>query len=173
MQLRHARLMLLVILLISLLTIYCTNPKEPAAAAVTTIIVVRHAEKDTIGNDPELSVVGKQRAERLPKSFPGITPDAFYSTNYIRTKATLAPWAATGQKTIELYYPSKLPELAEMLRQQKGKTIVVSGHSNTVPPLVNLLISEEKYDNLKDDEYDKIFVVTIKNNNANSTVKTF
>jgi 2,3-bisphosphoglycerate-dependent phosphoglycerate mutase len=64
------------------------NATSTAIQKATTIILVRHGEKATDGgNNPELSAEGKQRAERLHSSFPGVTPDAFYSTAYtVRNK---------------------------------------------------------------------------------------
>jgi phosphohistidine phosphatase SixA len=140
----------------------------------TTIIIVRHAEKATTeGKDPELTTEGKQRAERLSASFPGVSPDAFYSTDYIRTKHTLEPWAKQTSKEIQSYDATKQPEFAESLLKQPGKTIVIAGHSNTVCRLVNLLLNEEKYKDLADSEYDKIFVVTIENNKKTVKVLSY
>ena len=60
-----------------------------------TVILVRHAEKaDATSQDPELSDAGKQRAERLIKVGGKYKPGAFYSTNFKRTRETLAPLAA-------------------------------------------------------------------------------
>jgi len=150
------------------------NAKSVTTKKATTIILVRHAEKATTGgNNPELSAEGKQRAERLRASFPGVEPDGFYSTTYIRTQQTLAPWAKQTSKEIEFYDAAKQREFAELLLKQTGKTIVVAGHSNTIPGLVNLLLKEEKFQNLADNEYDKIFVVTIVNNKPAIKVMTY
>src|SRR4051812_1916253 len=130
----------------------------------TTIILLRHAEKAPGGgNNPMLSAEGRMRAERLYSTFRGIRPDAFYSTDFIRTRATISPWAARLKKEVQIYDPENLPQFAEMLTNQVGKTIVVVGHANTMPSLVNLLIKKEKYQQLPDNDYSKIFVVTIQN----------
>ena len=147
---------------------------ERKASSVETIIIVRHAEKEiTGGNDPALSAAGKLRAKKLASIFPGVLPDSFYATNYIRTISTLFPWATTVHKNIIVYDAARLPEFAEVLKKQKGKTIVVAGHTNTVPPLVNLLLGTQKFEQLKDDEYDKIFIVTIVNGIAKVEVKIY
>jgi broad specificity phosphatase PhoE len=182
MSCRNISLKVLLVAFVSMFFIFCTKATQPAAAVVTpvapgpvtTIIVVRHAEKDPAGgNDPALSAEGTARAERLSASFPGVVPDSFYSTNYIRTKSTLAPWATQVQKSIQMYDANALPQFAELLKKQPGKTIVVAGHSNTVPPLVNYLIGENKYSNLQDSEYDKIFVVTLQDGKGSAVVKTY
>ncbi|MBI2283072.1 MAG: hypothetical protein HYU71_05140 [Bacteroidetes bacterium] len=43
----------------------------------------------------------------------------------------------------------------------KGKTIVVVGHSNTTPRLVNLLIGENGYPDLGERVYDLHWIVTV------------
>lgn len=140
----------------------------------TEIILVRHAEKDTMGgNNPGLTPQGVQRANRLSHSFPRLTPDAFYSTNYIRTVETVTPWAKKVDKTVQLYDAKSQAAFADMLKKQTGKTIVIAGHSNTVPPLVNLLLGNEKYPLLKDDEYDKIFVISINDGIIKDTVLVY
>jgi broad specificity phosphatase PhoE len=124
------------------------DAKCVAQKKTTTIILVRHAEKATTGGDnPELSAEGTKRADRLQVSFPNVKPDAFYSTAYLRTQHTLAPWAKQALKEIITYDAAKQPEFADSLLKQTGKTIVVVGHSNTVPGLVNLLLDQEKFQN--------------------------
>jgi phosphohistidine phosphatase SixA len=48
--------------------------------------------------------------------------------------------------------------------QGKYRRVVVVGHNSTTPALVNLLIGQEKYKALGEDEYDKIWIVKIKRN---------
>ena len=140
----------------------------------TTIILVRHAEKaSTGGQDPELTDDGRARAEKLTTVFPGIKPDVFYSTNFKRTKNTLQPWAKFAGREIQLYEANEASDFAKKLLQEQGKTIVIAGHSNTIPPLVNLLVGEEKYKNLEDSEYDKIFVVTVEHGKVSERVMVY
>lgn len=147
--------------------------KNPLTDA-TTIILLRHAEKDTVNpKDPQLSGAGKQRAQKLANQFPGVKPDAFYATNFIRTKETIAQWSRISGKQIETYDAAKQTEFAEVLKSQKGKTIVVSGHSNTIPQLVNLLINQTKYSSLPDNEYSKIFIVTIAKDSTSEKLITY
>lgn len=142
-------------------------------AQTTTIILMRHAEKDTsaagstaMKADPPLSKEGEKRAASLLELLSHYTPDAIYSTNYIRTKATAGPLAQKFNKEILLYDPRNLNALSEQLMQMKGKTIVVVGHSNTSPGLVNLLIKENRFANLDDSIYNTYWVVTITDEKA-------
>jgi len=137
-------------------------------AQTTTIILLRHAEKDTslpnatmMKADPPLTKAGEERAVRLLTVLKDYKPDIIYSTNYIRTKATVTPLAQKFAKDVVVYNPNDLVKFAEELRVQKGKTIVVAGHSNTTPALVNTLLKEKKYESLPDSVYNKFWIVTI------------
>lgn len=132
--------------------------------AATTIILLRHAEKETTGSDPSLSPAGLERSYKLQKTLPAYQPDEFYSTDYKRTKQTLTPWANAAGKQIEIYDADQLTTFAEKLKTIQGKTIIVAGHSNTTPQLANLLIGKEKYKQLDDHVYNKIWIITFKDN---------
>jgi phosphohistidine phosphatase SixA len=135
----------------------------------TTYILLRHAEKDTstagstaMTADPPLAPKGALRAQNLLKILEAYQPDAIYSTNYTRTRSTVTPLSKKFSKEIQLYDPKQLTAFAEQLLQIQGKTIVVVGHSNTTPVLVNLLIKETgKYPNLDDSDYSHLWIVTV------------
>jgi hypothetical protein len=54
-----------------------------------------------------------------------------------------------------------------------GKTLLIVGHSNTIPPLVNALIKTNKYQNLSDNEYGFLYKVTIKSGQIKDTVMMY
>src|SRR5882762_5377478 len=84
---------------------------------ITTIILVRHAEKGDDGTkDPELTDAGKQRAESLAKLLSKAKVDAIYSTAFKRTQNTVTPLAQQKGLTIETYNPSKLEEIDALIR---------------------------------------------------------
>jgi broad specificity phosphatase PhoE len=139
----------------------------------TIIILLRHAEKDSVGKDPDLSTIGKKRAEKLPTLFKDTKPDLFYATPFTRTQQTLAPWSNQTGKAIETYDPENLAAFAEEVRRQSGKTIVIAGHSNTTPALVNLLLHSEKYQPLNEQVYNRIWVVTIQNGVTTEKTMTY
>lgn len=132
-----------------------------------TVILLRHAEKDLSDDDnpnPDLSAEGKLRAQRLVKLLNKYKPDAIYSTNYLRTRATVTPLARSKRMMFQIYDPRNLNQMRDLILSGKIKRIVVVGHNNTTPVLANLLIQQNKYKNLEESEYDKIFVVRIKTN---------
>src|SRR5438132_12240842 len=60
---------------------------------VTTVILVRHAEKviDPNNNDPDLSLAGQARAQELARMFGDAGVNAIYATQYKRTQQTVKP----------------------------------------------------------------------------------
>jgi phosphohistidine phosphatase SixA len=135
-----------------------------------TIILLRHAEKDLSTGaddpDPRLSAEGRQRAERLVQTLRKYKPQAIYSSNFQRTRATVRPLSESiypGYRIqTQLYNHRQLNELVERMLASGADTIVVAGHNTTTPALANLLIKENKYKPLDESEYDKIFVIKVK-----------
>ena len=139
-----------------------------AHSQTSTYILLRHAEKDTsaagstmMKADPPLTKEAEKRAESLLEVLKAYSPDLIYSTNFTRTRSTVTPLAKKFNKEIQFYDPKLLTVFAEELLLQKGKTIVVAGHSNSTPALVNLLIKENKYPNLDESVYNQLWIVTV------------
>lgn len=140
------------------------------AAQNKTIILVRHAEKaDATSQDPELSAEGKQRAERLVKVAGKYRPGAFYSTNFKRTRDTLAPFAAKRKKQVETYDARNQQSLVDAIMKSKFERHIVSGHSNTIPGLANLIAKKDLFKNLDDSEYGVFWVIRIKDGRVRKT----
>ena len=135
----------------------------PTFAQSKTIVLVRHAEKaDATSQDPELSAAGKERAQRLVKKVNKYRPKEIYSTDFKRTRDTVQPIAAKRHLQIQSYDPRKQNELAAKILASPTKRVLISGHSNTVPGLANLLAKKELFKNLDDAEYGAIWVIRIK-----------
>jgi len=132
-----------------------------------TVILLRHAEKDLTEPDapnPELTAAGKQRAEKLVSVVNKYQPDAIYSSDYIRTRETVRPLARKNRAMTLIYDPRNLGQMRDLILSGKYKRVVVVGHNNTTPALVNMLIDREKYEKLPETEYGKIWVVKIRKN---------
>ena len=131
--------------------------------ATTTVIFVRHAEKEaTAGNDPELSLAGQTRAAELARQLvdADVTAgvDAIYSTTYRRTEQTVKPVADALNLPIMPYDAANTETIMdEIVKTHKGKIILVVGHSNTIPEL----IASKVVPPIAEDEYDNIYIVTI------------
>lgn len=140
--------------------------------SLTTIILIRHAEKvKSDSSDPELSSEGVERALRLKQLLINAEISTIYSTNYKRTKNTVLPLAETLDIKVEMYDPRDNKITEQLLINHEGKTILISGHSNTTPQLVNALINQEKYKSLDENEYGKIFIVTVTNQEETKVVE--
>lgn len=149
-------------------------------AQTSTYILLRHAEKDTsqtgstmMKADPPLTKQGWKRAESLIHVLKAFTPDRIYSTNYLRTRSTITPLAKKFKQTIEVYDPKQLEQFSKVLLTLSGKTIVVAGHSNTTPALVNLLIHENRYPPLDESVYNQLWIVTIQDGKPVVKVVTY
>lgn len=106
-----------------------------------TFVLVRHAEKLDGGSDPGLSEAGLARAERLAERLSGEPVVAVYATGYRRSQQTAAPTARRHDMAVTTYDPSTAPSaLVNPLRQNHpGGTVLVVGHSNTIPALASAL----------------------------------
>lgn len=130
---------------------------------ISTFYFIRHAEKDRTdpeNPDPELNQDGLDRAIRWAEVFDAIPLDVVYSTNYERTSMTAAPTSVKKDIDIKYYDPSSL-DMEEFKLVNEGKNVLVVGHSNTTPMLVNKMIDLEKYDQMDDLDNSSLFIVRI------------
>jgi len=135
--------------------------------ATTTMIFVRHAEKASQpADDPGLSEAGRRRVAELTRQLvdadvvAGV--DAIYSTPFKRTQETAQGVADALDLPIHSYsLDDNEAVLATILKNHKGKIILVVGHSNTVPTLMADLGASKKVPPIHEDEYDNIYVVAI------------
>ena len=135
--------------------------------ATTTIIFVRHAE-DTLlpEDDPGLSPAGQRRVAELTRQLKdadvvaGI--DVIYSTPYRRTEETARPIAEALDLPIHSYDAADTEAIMEfILKEHKGKIILVVGHSNTLPALIGNMGASKRVPPIAENEYDNIYIVSI------------
>ena len=133
------RIVLTLLLSLSVLA-GCASVPDPAGGV--TFVIVRHAEKaDDDPRDPSLTPEGERRAERLASAMRLRPLVAVYATPLRRTQATAAPAAQGAGLPVTTYDPTvPAPELAGRLRQaHTAGTVLVVGHSNTVPAIASAL----------------------------------
>ena len=129
-------------------------------------MVVRHAEDGTGDpDDPDLTEAGQERAEALARVFAHTDVAAIYSTQFNRTQQTVAPLSdaqgvpiTTLTVTGENFNTHADSLAARIRRDHAGRTVVVSGHSNTVPLIVAALGGPD-LDNLNEDAFGDLFTV--------------
>ena len=138
---------------------YYTTFRRP----VTTVIVVRHAEKVIDPNNPDvdLSEAGYARAQEIAREFSDAGINAIYATQYKRTQETVKPLSEkTGVPISIVNSKSTTDLLAQIRAQHSGQTIFIAGHNNTVPEIVAAL-GGPKYPTIPETEYDNLFIVTV------------
>jgi broad specificity phosphatase PhoE len=137
-----------------------------AAEVLTTVIVVRHAEKVDDSSDPALSPAGLVRATALADALRDAGVHAIYTTQYQRTRDTAAPLArllGLSPVVVETGGPAAdhgHAVAAKVLVREAGRTVLVVGHSNTVPAIVRGLGATDT-GSIADDEYHNLFIVQI------------
>jgi broad specificity phosphatase PhoE len=150
-------------LLLSALAACGSAPAVKDGNATTTFVVVRHAEKTSDeARDPPLSETGGMRARSLARLLADTPLSAAYATGFQRTQQTAQP-AADAHGIRIVLYDAKLPAsaFASQLRATHAHgTVLVVGHSNTVPDIVAAL-SGQPVDAMPDDQYDLVYRVVI------------
>lgn len=139
-----------------------------AAAPVTTIVIVRHAEKAAEpADDPLLSEAGRARAQALLSALGDARIDAIYSTQYERTRNTARPLAEAAGVDVTIVpaargEPPYITAVAERARtEHPGGVVVIVGHSNTLGPTIAALGGPDDIGELADDAYDRFFIVMV------------
>lgn len=143
-----------------LLLLSCRSARE--------IYVVRHAEKVAPGDttvkmmtamtatDPPLSEAGKVRAFVLRDELANKNIAHIFSTYTIRTISTAEP--LSRRSGVKIQYYSSRDSLADAILGMRGNVLVV-GHSNTVDEIVNRLTQKQELSDLRDYEYDNLYLI--------------
>ncbi len=130
---------------------------------VTTVILIRHAEKVIDPNNPDvdLSPAGQSRAQELVRMFGDAGINAVYATQYKRTQQTVKPLADKLGLAVTANDSKKTPELIkQLLSDHRGQTILIAGHNNSVPEIITAL-GGPAYPTIPEGEYDNLFIVTV------------
>jgi len=133
-----------------------------AADPATTVVLVRHAEKAKAPqDDPPLTEEGQRRAGTLAHVAGALGVDAVFTSQYARTRQTAAPLAeALGLEPIEYDAGDSQALVDRVLSEHRGQTVLIAGHSNTVPPLIGLFGGPE-LPLIDGRVYDDLFVLVI------------
>ena len=161
------------------LTAAAVMPAPLAAQSTTTIVIlVRHAERaGDMGSDPPLSAAGEARSMALATALGDTRLDGIVTTQYQRTQLTAGPTArartitpdvvATGGGT-----PAHVQAVADHVRERyTGKTVLIVGHSNTIPAIVTALGGPRLAD-MPDNEFSTMFVLALRSGGPASLIRT-
>ena len=151
--------------LLLLTAVGCTRRPAPE----TTVILVRHAERENQGRNPRLTPDGERRAAALVDAIGRSGLDAIYVTKFNRTQQTAAPTAAELNitptvVTVAGSAQAHADEIAASIRENHaGKRVLVVGHSNTVPLIMHSL-GVTAVRPVEEDEYGRLFILTLRKN---------
>ena len=126
---------------------------------VRLFILVRHAEKDTIGFDPGLTDAGNARADRLAQLFADVPIEAVYATPFRRTILTGHPLAMANGLEVVQYDQGHLDHFIEEVLWPGTGNMVIVGHTNTTPALINKILDADRHDKIPESEYQHIFIL--------------
>ncbi len=139
-----------------------------ATASSTTVIVIRHAEKDlnVSATDPPLTAAGQARAALLAQMFDDAKSighvDAIYVSTALRNKLTAAPLAERLGIPATVVSADDPKGLARrVLREHAGGRVLIVGHSDTVPEIVATLSGNSVIAEIGDEEYGTMYIVTV------------
>ena len=170
----------LFILLLSVFALY-------KQSQTTTVMLIRHAERFDDSENTNLSDAGFARAQALLEATDGVEIAAIYSTNFCRTAQTVQPLVIDRMLSLAVQpvndeagfndckpriaipieiLPARLNTeeafVSYVLDQHAGETVVIAGHSNTVPALVNVLGNGAFHvADLDHEAYDDMFIVRV------------
>jgi broad specificity phosphatase PhoE len=109
-----------------------------------------------------LSAVGVARAERLAALLAAAPLAAVYASDTRRAQQTAAPLAARHRLPVTVRSAKDVRGLIDDIgARHVGRTVVVVGHSNTVPEIVSALTRGKQTVSIADDQFDRIFIVTV------------
>jgi broad specificity phosphatase PhoE len=140
-----------------------------AAEPARTVILVRHAERAG-GTDPSITEAGRCRAKVLAGMLSDAKVRSIYISELARTQQTAEPLAQKLSIKPEVVPVKDIDGLVAKLRARTEEgTVLVVGHSNTIPAIVERL-SGETEPAIGEGEYDRMFVVTLIGPNQASVV---
>jgi broad specificity phosphatase PhoE len=134
------------------------------AMAQQEIILVRHAElQGAAMADPKalpLSAEGRTRAQRLAELLKDAHVGAIYATDFVRTQETARPLARELEQPLIVVPKGDAREFAARLRKEHaGEVVLVVGHTDTLPGLLEALGYPHKV-KLDAQDYGNLFIVT-------------
>ncbi len=130
------------------------------------VVLVRHAEKEEVGKDPSLSQQGVDRAKQLAAILTNTPLSLLLSSPLKRTQETLIPTAQERDIAITTIdfstgLDAHVDKHVEMIHSHPGNILVV-GHSNTIPMIINALGGPEVKP-IAEDNYSNIYYIRISN----------
>jgi broad specificity phosphatase PhoE len=135
----------------------------------TTLILVRHAEKNNDTDTSTLTPNGMKQASKLASILKNTEINSIYATPFPRMRMTAIPTAMSKNLEVIEYEPEKIEVIDMMINENIGKTALVIGHKNTIPAILNHYLGT-KYTDLEGES--DIFILHIDNSNSKANSLT-
>ena len=136
-----------------------------------SVYLFRHAEKQIIKGEknPELTRDGFARSDALAEALKDVQNGVIYSSEFKRTQQTVNPLASVWNTNVKIHTAHDPEGQIERALSHCGKTVIISGHSNTLPNLIGLLGIVDEI-TISDDQYGDLFQIQWKDGKPVLTV---
>lgn len=131
------------------------------------IILVFHAEEDTIGMDPGLSIDGRWRAIHLNKLLKDIDFKAYYTTPFRNNILTLQPLLDNKHGKLSYYDQADIQALCEGIKKSFPSPAMVVVHPETVNNILEQL-TKQKITNVMNGNLSEKIIFVQRSNKYNS-----
>lgn len=148
------------------------------SAMAQTVVLVRHAEKADASADPALSEAGLARAGALAASLADMHPVLILTSPLQRTRLTAAPTAEYHSAPLEAVSlegggaAHVAATVARVRSLPADATVLIVGHSNTVPLIARALGYAEAAD-MRECEYDRMTTLHLMGDGAHGVVSRY
>ncbi|MFI5244337.1 MAG: SixA phosphatase family protein [Gemmatimonadales bacterium] len=164
-------------LFLALACIILAGAHASAQSGTTLVILVRHAEKAAEpAADPSLTPAGTTRARALATALANVRVEAVITTELARTRETARPLAQGRGLTPEVVHTgardAHANAVALAVRAHAGQTVLVVGHSNTIPAIIAAL-GGPKLPDICDTQYSSLFVLVVGEGRADLVISSY
>lgn len=137
-----------------------------------TFFIMRHAEKEVgMGYNPPLSGRGHIRANNLVQIFLNQEIDVIFSTTLLRVRQTLEPLSSNKKVPILEYEAYEIENLIKSIFINPNyKNIIIGGHQDTVPIIANVLLGENRFGHISNEDYDNLFILQSDMKNSRNAI---
>jgi 2,3-bisphosphoglycerate-dependent phosphoglycerate mutase len=144
------------------LPIFLASPAFVAAeeaVPVTTVLLVRHAEKAAETGEPPLSHQGRERAEKLVQVAGWAGVKAIYTSEALRARSTAQPLADCLNLKPIIYSEVK-GLVGELVAKHAGQVVLVVSHTDWIQQVIDALAGPGSSTST-DSAYDSFHVLTM------------
>lgn len=122
------------------------------------IILLFHAEEDTIGLDPGLSVNGRWRAIHLNKLFRDINFKGYFTTPFRNNILTLQPLMDYKECKASYYDQADIQALTENIKTMFPSPVIVMTHPETIKLIFEQLTQHKNF-TVKGEKYSEKLII--------------